>query len=639
MPGGAVFCHSLPNCHSSPAGIMSSDVTSLGYTRSTNNNKTTDADTTEMAERDELDNSRDGKRKDPGVIAREMDLLAPRLQEVSLEDKRAGYITREMDQLTPQLQGVSLSPNNGQPAQQQQNPSTQQQNPPPSRRQKTPPWRQQHNRHAQYSHSVQNPPLWRQQHNQHPQESHSVQKLPPWRQPRNQRAQYTHSVQNRMQVQQSQPQWPAYGAAHQQPQGYTHGKWQGFGNPRANQQQVQDQWLSPANAQEYQPHPCGQSQGHGTAQYQQQQAPNQWPGYSVQNQYTQWPPALGQYVHPPQQGYDAQQHNHPVHPATAYPVADHAALPGGGVALPTVQHPAPGQTPVLNTPQGFSNVPNHPSGWTPINEHHGGFASGLLNPSLSSPPSGAFRGMHTGKKLSRAKLPYNRDAKVYTGPAPEPTKEYLDQAALEPHRNYAPTRPQHLLILDLNGTLVHRPDRRHLNKIIPRPYLAPFLEFIFANFDVMVWSSARPDNVNLMINKVLGNTYTPQLRAVWNRNNFGLSKEHYSQNVQVYKQLTRIWNSEELSGCMYDQATTILLDDTALKAAAEPFNLVEIPEFTAAKDQMESDVLREVAGYLEELRYQMDVSTFIKRHPFKADGTWQMKWSDELAGGGVKLDG
>ncbi|KAF2810591.1 HAD-like protein [Mytilinidion resinicola] len=246
--------------------------------------------------------------------------------------------------------------------------------------------------------------------------------------------------------------------------------------------------------------------------------------------------------------------------------------------------------------------------------------------------------MHKGRSRSPTKSPFNRDSKVYTGPAPEPTKKYLEQAALEPHRRFAPIWPQHLLILDLNGTLVHRPDRRNLGKIIPRPYLAPFLEFIFANFDVMVWSSAQPVNVDLMVKKVLGENYTPRLRATWNRNNFGLSKEEYTQNVQVYKQLTRIWNSEELGGCMYSQASTILLDDTVLKAAAEPYNLVEIPEFAATKAQMKSDVLREVAGYLDELRYQMDVSTFIKRHPFKADGTWQMKWSDDLADGGVKLE-
>ena len=49
---------------------------------------------------------------------------------------------------------------------------------------------------------------------------------------------------------------------------------------------------------------------------------------------------------------------------------------------------------------------------------------------------------------------------------------------------------------------------------------------------------------------------------------------------------------------------------------------------------MQGDVLREVAGYLEALRKQADVSQFIKKVPFTAGGGWTFDWPDADAGGG-----
>jgi hypothetical protein len=212
---------------------------------------------------------------------------------------------------------------------------------------------------------------------------------------------------------------------------------------------------------------------------------------------------------------------------------------------------------------------------------------------------------------------------------------------MEPRLISKPPVVKQLLILDLNGALVHRPDRRNLQKVIPRPFLDPFLEYIFDTFEVMVWSSARPDNVKLMCDIVLGKTYNPTLLAKWSRDNFGLTPAEYAQNVQVYKQLTRVWADEKLCGkpSLWGQHNTILLDDTALKASAEPHNLIEIPEFKATPKQMASDDLREVAGYLDELKHQENVSAFMKRTPFKADGTWNMKWTDEMEQAALKAPG
>ncbi|XTI95075.1 HAD-like protein [Cenococcum geophilum] len=218
-------------------------------------------------------------------------------------------------------------------------------------------------------------------------------------------------------------------------------------------------------------------------------------------------------------------------------------------------------------------------------------------------------------------------------PAPMPTEDYLNRAAKIPERLDCPQRP--LLVLDLNGTLVYRPDRDS-TRAISRPFLQPFLKYIFENFYVMVWSSAKPYNVSRMVNAVLTFEQHSLLIAQWGRDKFDLTPDQYTQNVQVYKELSRIWaeakttclHPQHNQGQLWGQHNTILLDDSEIKASSEPFNLIQIPEFVASEEQMHGDVLREVAGYLDEVRMQNDVSAFMKRTPFKADGRWNMEWPD-----------
>lgn len=197
-----------------------------------------------------------------------------------------------------------------------------------------------------------------------------------------------------------------------------------------------------------------------------------------------------------------------------------------------------------------------------------------------------------------------------------------------------------LVILDLNGTLLFRPNRS-TKAMIERPFLKPFLRYLFDNFKVMVWSSARPQNVKALVNQALDNTLRSRMVAQLARDSFGLSPSNYNQNVQVYKNLELVWGRDEIqqqhpaysTGGRFSQDNTVLIDDSALKANAQPSNLIEIPEFSATPEQMADDVLRQVAGYLEILKYQVDVSKFINKHPFRDDKRWNYNWPEEIVVG------
>lgn len=241
-----------------------------------------------------------------------------------------------------------------------------------------------------------------------------------------------------------------------------------------------------------------------------------------------------------------------------------------------------------------------------------------------------YRATATAPRKDRRKK--GKDPKIML-PAPQPTPEYLAQASSSPTVLDPPDGK--LVILDLNGTLLYRPNARNQpTRMIGRPFLRQFLSYLFENFSVMIWSSAKPENVKILVENGLGEDFQPKLAASWARDTLGLTPKQYDLNVQVYKDLSRVWGKEEIQshisgfedGKRFDQRNTILIDDSALKASAQPHNLLEVPEFKGTWDDMKQDVLGEVAGYLELLKMQEDVSRFIRQTPFKADGTWQYAW-------------
>jgi hypothetical protein len=210
-------------------------------------------------------------------------------------------------------------------------------------------------------------------------------------------------------------------------------------------------------------------------------------------------------------------------------------------------------------------------------------------------------------------------------PRPEPSDEYKVRAFQPIYQR--PKRPL-LVILDLNGTLLHRTAKGG-TQFITRPGLNEFLTYLRENHYVMFWSSSSKHNVTNMVKKLLGKSewesnLNRRLVGIWGRNTLRLG-QYASEKVQVYKQLTWVWddvgvrvgwhyNKEE-----WDQSNTVLIDDSTEKAASEPYNHIELDEFEARPHQRNDDALGQVTRYLEQLSSIHDVSTYIRVHPFKSD--------------------
>lgn len=164
-------------------------------------------------------------------------------------------------------------------------------------------------------------------------------------------------------------------------------------------------------------------------------------------------------------------------------------------------------------------------------------------------------GYSTEVQPYRAPPIYRQDDRPVTPPPPQsPSPAYVKLAEDQPASLASPTEQRKLLILDLNGTLVHRaPLHRtkqkpappalddngrplpRLRPTHPRPYMHAFRSYMFAPqtqawLDVMIWSSAQPHSVNDMAEKCFGPEKN-KLLAVWARDTLGLSEDHYRTSV------------------------------------------------------------------------------------------------------------
>lgn len=218
---------------------------------------------------------------------------------------------------------------------------------------------------------------------------------------------------------------------------------------------------------------------------------------------------------------------------------------------------------------------------------------------------------------------------------PVPHASYIAQAS-KPAK-VSRTRQPLLVVSDLNGTILSRVTK---NTFETRPGLPSFLAPFFGRERVkhrfMVWTSMMPDRTINLTDKLLTAAERRDTVAIWARDKLNLSAAQYAEDVLVYKNLDWIWRDPQIQsthphtaqGVRWDQTNTLLIDDTISKAAAQPYNLINVPELTLEQLRREEDgaympVLRQLAWYLEEASYHEDVSAFVKSKPFVAHEMWQ----------------
>ncbi|KAH0493792.1 hypothetical protein TgHK011_000443 [Trichoderma gracile] len=296
--------------------------------------------------------------------------------------------------------------------------------------------------------------------------------------------------------------------------------------------------------------------------------------------------------------------------------------------------PAPGQfgfsgfnNPNANFGLNF-NAPNN-FGFD-MNLFHNNFFNNMTpNNFAATPPFNTP--FHTPKNLPRDERVAPSAA---SGGIPEPTPLYIKTSLAQPVTLSQPRRI--LVIMDLNGTLLYRPNKRNPFNFIQRPHARQFLDYCVDTFHVAIWSSARPENVDKMVSQLLSPEQRAKCVVIWGRDRFGLSPADYSSRVQCYKRLSSIWNDPEVAashpaaarGQRWDQTNTVLVDDSAEKGRSEPYNILQLPEFEGLANEP-VDVLPQVHDYLNALCYQANISSYIRHHPFRIDANYRLPQAQE----------
>lgn len=227
---------------------------------------------------------------------------------------------------------------------------------------------------------------------------------------------------------------------------------------------------------------------------------------------------------------------------------------------PPSKPPSHGRSPVRRAPRSPPVEPTQAANIPPHRRAATAPAPGT--PSVLSPLAPTFKPTPDHSSSSRESRAYSPAPFLVTLP-PEP---YIELSKRESSNSSSSAVTPKLLVLDLNGALIYRAERKtgEKRKAYPRPYLSCFLEYLFLPepvtessttppdrpWEIFVWSSAQSNNVRAMVEVGFGmkwiegvweeefaekraereKTGEGRLLGVWARDQLGLSSADYGRS-------------------------------------------------------------------------------------------------------------
>lgn len=150
--------------------------------------------------------------------------------------------------------------------------------------------------------------------------------------------------------------------------------------------------------------------------------------------------------------------------------------------------------------------------------------------------------------------------------------------------------------------------------IFARPYLQKFLDYLFANFNVSVWTAASKDYALFVIDKfIISNRANRKLDFIFFSYHCDISKS-YTNNS---KNLSMLWNFYKLKG--YNKNNTFILDDYEEVYDTQPDRCIIAPAFEFREEKSEKDTfLRDLPKKLEKMKKRLNKG---KKNPLKVVNT------------------
>lgn len=173
------------------------------------------------------------------------------------------------------------------------------------------------------------------------------------------------------------------------------------------------------------------------------------------------------------------------------------------------------------------------------------------------------------------------------------------------------------IILDLDSTLIHSVAINQLNNIqyywkdkgttlslgdyvtFKRPYLEEFLEFLFKNFNVGVFTAASGDYAREIVWKFIQHVPGRKIDFLLYNLDLENSKKIYGQ--ESMKKLNYIW--DYLNIYDYHPCNTIIIDDNLYVKQSNYYNTLSVHPFMVFENNSENDdVLLEAMEILDKIK-------------------------------------
>lgn len=159
------------------------------------------------------------------------------------------------------------------------------------------------------------------------------------------------------------------------------------------------------------------------------------------------------------------------------------------------------------------------------------------------------------------------------------------------------------IILDLDNTLISSVatedwDKKNNKKaklfpnyklediyiIFERPHLQEFLDYLFANFNVSIWTAATLDYALFIIDNIILKDKERKIDYIFYYYHCKLGENKYGDG---YKHLDLLFKTFKLKG--YNKSNTLIIDDLKDVYDTQPCNCINIDEFEFTDDGSEKD--------------------------------------------------
>lgn len=158
------------------------------------------------------------------------------------------------------------------------------------------------------------------------------------------------------------------------------------------------------------------------------------------------------------------------------------------------------------------------------------------------------------------------------------------------------------VILDLDNTLIYSISCDKLPKkstylhsmkfhkmdddyyVFERPGLQDFLDWLFKNYNVSIWSAASPDYVDFIVKNIVEKNGR-QVEYVLNSDNCEKCQKIFGD--KHIKNLKMLWDIHDLRG--YGPYNTLIIDDLKMVCKVQPNNSIQIKSFNTNKKQSTKD--------------------------------------------------